>query len=185
MRKSKYHSLVLQSGSVDITNLNTKENAAEYLEYFRQETVISAKNLFTAGVNALSVQPSLEKVLILKQIPRYDPVVTDPLSLKPALSQLFNNTLTDQWMSSPHKDKIFIGTHNIECTGAIKESRYRETKSGKFDGVHLFGSSGSKAYTKSVLNILKSASVITSEDSFHLSCAQYKYQNRQSRYQGN
>ena len=108
--------------------------------------------------------------------------MNDPLSLKPALSQLFNNTLTDQWMSSPHKDKIFIGTHNIECTGAIKESRYRETKTGKFDGVHLFGSSGQKAYTLSVLNILKNAKLTSDEYDFHQNCAQTIYQSEDNRF---
>ena len=78
----------------------------------------------------------------MKQIPRYDPSHVDPLSLKPTLSILFNNTLTELWMESPYKQKIYVGNHNIECTGAIKESRYRHTKSGKYDGIHLYGSSG-------------------------------------------
>ena len=130
LKKARYQSLILQAGSVDITNLNTKDDPAKYMEYFRQETVISAKNLFSAAVNALKVQPTLSKVVIMKQIPSHDPSHVDPLALKPTLSILFNNTLTDLWMESPHKDKIFVGNHNIECTGAIQESRYRQTKSG-------------------------------------------------------
>ena len=117
----------------------------------------------------------------MKQIPRYDPSHVDPLSLKPTLSVLFNSTLTDLWMESPYKQKIYVGNHNIECTGAIKESRYRHTKSGKYDGIHLYGSSGKKAYTLSVLNILQAANVTSSEHDYHLSCAQFKYQNRQNR----
>ena len=116
--------------------------------------------------------------MILKQTPRYDPHTVDPLSMKPALSQLFNNTMMDMWMNSPMKDKIFVGSHNIDCSGAIQSARYRHTKTGRFDGVHLYGSSGSKAYTLSVLNILRSANLISSEHEYHLSCAQYKYQNR-------
>ena len=81
----------------------------------------------------------------MKQIPRYDPLSVDPLGLKPVLSNLFNSTLTDLYMASTVKDKIFVGNHNIECTGAIKEARYRHTKSGKYDGIHLYGSSGTKA----------------------------------------
>ena len=178
LKKAEYQSLILQAGSVDITNLKTKDDPTKYMEYFRQETVISAKNLFSTAVNSLKVQPTLTKVVIMKQIPRYDPSHVDPLALKATLSLLFNNTLTDLWMESPHKDKIFVGNHNIECTGAIKEARYRHTKSGKYDGIHLFGSSGQKAYTLSVLNILRAAQVTSSEDTFHLSCAQFKYQNR-------
>jgi hypothetical protein len=131
---------------------------------------------------ALERQPSIKSVVIMKQTPRYDPVSVDPMSLKPALSQLFNNTLMELWISSPMKDRIFVGSHNIDCSGAIQSARYRHTKTGRFDGVHLYGSSGSKAYTKSVLNILRSATLISTEEDYHLSCAQYKYQNR---YQGN
>ena len=187
LKKSQYNSLVIQSGSVDISNLNTKENPQTYLEYSRQETVISAKNLFSAAVNAFTVQPSLEKVVIMKQTPRYDSVESDPLSLKPVLAQLFNTTLTEQWMTCQHKDKIFIGTHNIECSGSIKESRYRETKTGRFDGVHLYGSSGQKAYTLSVLNILKAAQLTTSDFDFHQSCAQSQYRqtNRSNNVRNN
>ena len=76
-------------------------------------------------------------------------------------------------MASLHKDNIFKGSHNIECTGAIKEARYRETKSGKFDCIHLFGSSGRKSYSRSVLNILKSAKETSSDYEYHQLCAQY------------
>ena len=165
---------MLQAGSVDITNLNTKDNPAEYLDYFKQEVVISAKNFFQVGENALSNFSSLEKVVLLKQVPRYDPVDVDLLSIKPALAQLYNNTITDQWMNSKFKENIILGSHNIDCTGAIKESRYRETKSGKFDGIHLFGSSGCKAYTLSVLNILNMAQLTSSDYAYHQSCDQYR-----------
>ena len=116
----------------------------------------------------------------MHQIPRYNPLAVDPLSLIPALSHLFNVTLTDLYMACSDKDKIFVGSHNIECSGAIKESRYRHTRSGKYDGIHLFGSSGQKAYTKSVLNILKSAKITDGEYEYHFSCPQFRYQNRRS-----
>ena len=181
MDKDEYENLILQAGSVDISNLKTKENANLYMDYFNQQTVLSATNTFNAGVNALAQQPSLKKVVILKQIPRYDPKDVDPLGLKPALSQLFNGTLMELWMNSPYKERVFIGTHNMECTGAIQSSRYKSTKTGRFDGIHLFGSSGSKSYTLSILNILRTAGLISSEHDYHLSCAQYKYQTKEQR----
>ena len=119
--------MVIQAGSVDITNLNTKDNPTEYLDYYRQEAVISANNLFQAAVNGLLSSPSLENFILMKQIPKYDRNEVDPLSLKPALSQLYNNTLTEEWMGSQFKDRIIIGFHNIKCSGAILQSRYRET----------------------------------------------------------
>ena len=181
--KDNFEHLIIQTGSVDITNLKTNKNANQYLEYFKQETIKSAKNIFNSGVCALERQPSLKSVIFLKQTPRYDPIDVDPLSIKPALSQLFNNTMMELWIHSPMKEQIFVGSHNIDCSGAIQSARYRHTKTGRFDGVHLYGSSGSKAYTLSMLNILRSASLISSEDDYHLSCAQYEYQHRQYRHQ--
>ena len=124
LKKDEYQTLVLQAGSVDVSNLNTKDNPSEHLEYFKQVTIVSAKNFFQVGVNALRSSNCLEKVVLMKQIPRYDPSSVDPLSIKPALSQLYNNTLTDEWMNSQFKDKIMIGNHNIECSGSIMEARY-------------------------------------------------------------
>lgn len=178
IKKKDFKHLVIQAGSVDISNLNTKENPEEHIEYYKTATVNSATNLFKAASNALNVQPTLEKVILMKQIPRYDPASVDPLALKTALSQLFNNTLTNLWTDSPLRQKIYLGNHNIECSGAIRESRYRHTKSGKFDGIHLYGSSGMKAYTLSILNILQQAKVTSSEYTFHQSCPQAVYQQR-------
>ena len=52
LKKGKYKHLVIQSGSVDITNLNTKEEPSKHTEYFKQETIMSAKNIFSAAKNA-------------------------------------------------------------------------------------------------------------------------------------
>ena len=174
-----FKTLLLQAGSIDVTNLNTSENPEEYMDYFRQITVMSANNIFQAATNAVRSKPYLRKVIIMKQIPRYDPLDVDPLGLKPSLSLLFNNTLSNLWLESPMKDKLFVGDHNIECSGAIREARYRHTKTGRFDGIHLYGSSGRKAYTNSVLDILRRANV-TSPD-FHGPCEQFRYQTRQTR----
>ena len=84
---------------------------------------MSATNLFTACENALKKNPNLKKVVIMKQTPRYDTAEADPSSLKPVLSQLFNISFTDLWMTSQLKDKIFVGSHNIDCTGSIREAR--------------------------------------------------------------
>ena len=94
------------------------------------------------------------------------------------MSLIFNNTLADLWIRSPLKEKIFVGSHNIECSGAIREARYKCTKSGRFDGVHLYGSTGTKAYTNSVINILKNVGMIAPDCP---PCPQFQYQNRNAR----
>ena len=158
-----HHSLIIQAGAEDITNLITEENPSQYLEYFKQETIISAENIFTAAEKALELQPSLKKVVVMKHIPRFDPISNDPLSLKTELSTLFNSTLTKSWINSKHKSNILIGEHKIECKGAKKEARYRQVGTGFFDGIHLLGRMGKVAYTDSVLDIVEVAGLAKSE----------------------
>ena len=93
VKKEPVDYLLLQSGSVDITNLNTKDNPKEKSEYFKKEVRYAAKNLFDPAEKAFSVQPSLKKVVIMTQTPRYDLKAEDPLSLKPVLADIFNHTL--------------------------------------------------------------------------------------------
>ena len=176
--------MIVQSGSVDITNFDTRKNPTDYFDYFRETTIKSAKNIFSLCENALATKATLKKIILMKQIPRYDRSDLDPLSIKQALSQIFNNTLTELWLSSPFKQKIFVGNHNIECSGGIRESRYRNIQTGAFDGVHLYGSSGRKAYTQSVLNIFKEAGIVE-KDFDHKDCFQTKYQSKQRNYNKN
>ena len=64
--KGDFKTLLLQAGSIDVTNLNTSENPEEYMEYFRQITVMSANNIFQAATNAVRSKPYLRKVIIMK-----------------------------------------------------------------------------------------------------------------------
>ena len=175
VENEEFDTMIVQAGSVDISNFNTKNDPEKHFEYFHQQSVMSAKNIFTACENALRMKPSMKKVIIMKQIPRYDRPDMDPLSIKQALSMIFNNTLTEQWRTTSFKEKIFIGNHNIECSGGVRESRYRNIQTGAFDGIHLYGSSGKKAYTNSVLNILNQAGLIN-QDFDHQNCPQAQYQ---------
>ena len=79
LRKDDYECLILQSGSVDITNLNTKDEPSTFIEYFKQEKIMSAKNLFSAACNALKMDPKLLKVVLMKQI------IPESFSLTPRL----------------------------------------------------------------------------------------------------
>ena len=130
-------------------------------------------------------QPSLKSVVFLKQTPRYEPADVDPLSIKAVLAHLFNNTQMNLLMNSPMREKIVVGTHNIDCSGAIKAARYRQTQTGRFNGVHLFGSSGSKVYTLNIVNILKAAKVVASDFDFHRRCPQTIVRSKSNKYQGN
>ena len=189
LEKDNTDLLLVQAGSTDITNLKTEGENTESNEYFEKETVESAKNLFNAVTSAVNNNPGLKKVVILKQTPRYDFLTSNTPGLKPRLSTLFNETLDQLGNNCTFKDKLVIGTHDLNCSGGILQARYRDTKSGKFDGVHMYGPSGQKAYTASVVKILNSAQLVQYtppkyyDELDHQSCPQARYQTRQKIYQ--
>ena len=153
--------MIIQAGSIDITNMKTGgDNIYKYSEFFHQQAMTAAENLFTEVANCLLKNSNVKQAVILKQTPRYDNKNVDPHSLKAALVKLYNDTLVQKWLESPLKNRIVIGNHELDCCGAIFEARYRNIKKKLFDGVHLFGSSGQKAYTESVLRILRDAKLI-------------------------
>ena len=98
-------------------------------------------------------------------IPRFDGKKNDPHGIKPVLANIYNKTLLpllQSWMESesPHKNKIYIGSHYLDCAGKIQEDRYWDKRKDKYDGIHMFGVSGRKEYTRSVLQILRRANII-------------------------
>ena len=80
------------------------------------------------------------------------------------------------------QDRIRIGNHNLDCSGGVLQARYRDTQSNKFDGVHMYGVSGQKAYTDSVVDILKSVQLLQAQppkyysELDHQTCQQARYQ---------
>jgi hypothetical protein len=175
--------LVLGAPTVDISNLDTsKLTSNDDIDFFKQKTVMSCKNLFTVAKNTLKSHPKLEKVIILEHASRHDIAKVDPTKLKPKLALLANSTLAQLWHSSALKDKITIGKHNLDCSTDLIDERYKDDRSGRYDGVHLYGRQGRNVFTNSFCQILKSvivASKSSSSPSFHSSCPQTQYQNTQ------
>ena len=158
LEKDSSDILILQAGAADITTFKTSSHdAKQNMEYFKQQTVIAAQNLFSVATNSLDKYSELKKVVILKQVPRYESNTVDPFRIRASMAQLFNDTLIELRACSVYKEEIFIGNHDLDCSGGIREARYKSKH--RFDGVHLFGSSGIKAYTESVLMVLREAGV--------------------------
>ena len=161
LKKNTFKSMVLAGGSTDITNLNTKDNPDP--KTLREAATVTAQNLFCIAETALVEHPSLEKVIIAKNTPRFDSVVDDPSHLKPHLSQLVDSIFFGFWCESINKDRIVIGDHSLEEWSARHHDQIYGTKHlPAYDGIHMRGAAGSYVYTKSLLNIFKKAAVVQS-----------------------
>ena len=157
--KDNYDVLVIQSGTKDISNLPNSCSDND-IESLKNEVVQSARNLINCAEEASKNNPNLRKIIVAKQIPRYDSFNTNPPGLKTSLSYIFNSALVDLAASSDLKEKLIIGDHTLDCEGAVREARYKNSRTGRYNSVHLFGPSGVKAYTESILKIFKSANLI-------------------------
>ena len=188
LKKSSFNQLVIGAPTVDISNLNTeKVRANDNVDRLKEKIRASCQNIMKVAQDAIENNPSLERVTVMNHAPRYDTKDVDPIGLKPNLANFANNYMLELWMDSPI-DKIFIGSHNLECSGELKVKRYKDDRTGWYDGVHLYGSAGKMAYTESVLNILLSsfpaqahANTYHTPDDSHTSCPQSKY-TQQKKY---
>ena len=174
--REEYEMLVMSAPTVDITNLDTTGLAPSgNTEYYKQEVIMSCQNMFNLAQASLNKHPNLSKVVIMEHTPRFDQPHVDPTSLKSKLARLANATLSQLLVISPLKDKIIIGRHSLMTSGDNDAhfTRYQNYKTGRYDGVHLYGNTGCTDYTASVKQILMLA---LPED--HTNCMQAKYQSR-------
>lgn len=153
--KGKFDWLCLQGGSVEITNLDTRQDPATHLEYWKQQVHTSTSNLFKVAQNAIKQVPDLKKVIILNRIPRYDPVSVDPNQMKSKLSVYGNSVYQQLWMEAGCPDNIVVGEHSLGCKGTLRNMRYGKADSKEFDGIHLRGPAGASHYTNGVARIFK------------------------------
>ena len=89
----EFNVLVIGGGTEEITNLDTMHAPIERLSEFKEIVVESSKKLFSLAEAALKFHPSLDKVILLKKPPRFDPISVDPMELKPQLSSMADSVL--------------------------------------------------------------------------------------------
>ena len=154
----EFSELVLSAPTVDITNLKTFNlGANDNTEVFKQDVVVSCRNMFTVAANAIRKHPNLRKVVILEHPPRFDfdKPEADPLCLKPQLAKYANVVFGQLWLDSPCKDKIVIGVHNLFCHEDKFDHLYIDERTNRSDGLHFYGRGGGPAFTRSLIQILK------------------------------
>ena len=154
--------MVLSAPTVDITNIDvSKAKPNVNMEVLEHGVHISCQNMFAVAETALTNRPKLENIVILEHAPRFDRKDVDPLGLKPKLATFANSTFYNLWLSSPFKDKIKIGKYNLDCSGDLMKTRYTSDKTQRFDGVHLYGMFGKRAFSRSLVRIIKN--LVTSQ----------------------
>ena len=191
LENGQYDHLVLAAPTVDITNLATINNKpGDDADVMKEKVRASCLNMLNVAEKALADHHTLKKVTLMNHAPRYDTANKDPMGMKHNLANFANSYLLELWLTSPHKDRIFIGQHKLDVSADTRMFRQTDEHSGKYDGVHYYGSAGSMAYTESVLNILisvfndpslagsKRQSKQSNDEDNHTRCPQANYKRK-------
>ena len=149
--------VIAMAPSVELTNLP----AGAGHEYASQEASCSSYNMVKVAENALTYNPGLKMFLIPERVPRYD--------RWNELNNYANEELHEavkQVKNEEVKKRIVIGRHNLECEGGLRVSRYGDPRNCRrgVDNIHMRGSSGTVAFTRSMASILAGAGLCSSAE---------------------
>ena len=148
--------LVLQASSVDLTNIPADASN----EYSKQVALVSSQNMVAVAKNALAANNGVKHVLLLETTPRYDN--------KNELNMFAQMKLREA-KDEAKDDRIIIGKHSLACTDGLRVSRYGAPGKPRVDGVHLRGSSGMVAYTRSVAKVMAAVGLISEQEAAEMS----------------
>ena len=162
-RDSKTDALVLQSGSIEITDINvnealqdTKKDIREYKKDWFAKIENDSTNLFNIAEEALANSNDIKKVFIVKRLPRYDRAPDDILQIKSQLSQFGNAQYDCLWLKRGSPKNIHIvEIEGLECSGYMKELVYGNPVRKNYDGVHLRGDGAARQFTYRAIKSLK------------------------------
>ena len=149
-RKKPFKFVLLHSPSVHILNLNTTNHNDESISKFKKVVEDSAKKMIETAAIIIKENPSIEKVIIADSVPRFDPASVDPHGLKPKLAQYSNKVQREFAAQCELKENIYVGSHDITANA----DTFGRKDHAKFDGIHMYGHSGCKEFTASLVNIL-------------------------------
>ena len=191
--------LVLQTGSIEITNIEVNKaimdkdrSLEEHKKAWFEKVEQDSKNLFEIAQAALKNNKSIQKVVILKRLPRYDRSSSDFFSIKSELSKYANSIYDQLWIKMGSPKNIIILQLDLEGSRSYKNLIYGSSTSQKYDGIHLNGEGAERQFTYQTIKQLKLKLFGTTPtkpkpnqkswefDNDHSNCPQAQHQRRQA-----
>jgi hypothetical protein len=150
---------IMMAPSVILSNLppHTPQEQAE--EQARE----GSQQMVKIATEAIKANSNLQQLIIMQAAPRYDQwKQTNEFAndqLKEALQDVDDESI---------KRKISIGHHNLDCQDGMRLSRYGDPARCRADGIHLRGSSGMMAMTRSIAAIMAGAGLTTPNEAYNV-----------------
>ena len=125
MTNKSYDTLILQGGCNEISNIDLSSgHSAAKVKDWEEKVRVSRTKMFQIAQSSLQNNPKLKKVILVKSLPRYDPLSTDPNEIKAKLNQFGNTLYNTLWMQNGCRTDIAIVDQNMDCQGPLREKRY-------------------------------------------------------------
>ena len=202
--KGGIDTLVLQTGSIEITNIDTnkaamdpKKDIKDYQREWYAKVEDDSTNLFSIAEEAIARDDDLN-VVIVKRLPRFDRSSKDIMAIKTKLSSFSNHVYDQLWLKRGSPARIHIVELPLGCDNSsyLKDIIYGSHSNPKYDGLHLIGRAAARHFTyravQSILPII-SENLRTSypktkytkhgvenydQDNYHANCPQTQYQRQ-------
>ena len=137
--------------------IDSNKKMSEYEKEWFEKVEKDSTNLFKIAEDALEKDDSLEKIIIVKRLARFDRGSTDLIKIKSELSK-FGNAVYDQlWLKRGRPDRIQIVDVNLKCSdsGYLKNLIFGNPDFSNYDGVHLRGKAASRHFTYRAVQAVK------------------------------
>ena len=133
--------------SVVLTNLPSNTSEEQAAEVARE----ASQQMVKIAIEALKEHPNLKKVVVMESAPRFDKWKETNEYANEELHEALKNERDEV------RQKVFIGRQTLDCDPGLRLSRYGDPARCQVDGIHLKGSSGMIAMTRSIAGIFAGA----------------------------
>ena len=123
LEKEEPRAIILQAGSIEISNIDVKQalmDTEKDLEQYKKDWAAKVEedsaNLYDVAAKAIKKNPTM-KVIIVKRLPRYDTVSSDPKGIKSQLSRFGNHVYDQLWFKGGSPKNIHIVDFGLDCSG--------------------------------------------------------------------
>ena len=161
MKKETPDVLVLQTGGIEITNINVNDalmdaskDIKEYKKEWFNKVEDDSRQLLEIAQNALDNNSKLEKVIILKRLPRYDRSSADLIGIKSELSKYSNAVYDLELTKMGNPENIVVLDLDLVGSGYFRDLLFGNQRDEKYDGIHLT-KSAEYQFTYRVIKALK------------------------------
>ena len=154
--------LVLQTGSIEITNIDVNKammdeskEIEEYKNEWFNKVEVASSSLMKIAEECTAANPNL-RVVIVKRLPRFDRRSKDILGIKSKLSE-FGNSFYDQLLiKSDYSYRIHLAELNLlQNSKHLKAIIYGSQDDPRYGGVHMLASEASRHFTYRAVQVLR------------------------------